>query len=111
MDTPSNNTSVMNEEKDKSKKNSDRRNFLKMSLLAGGATMAGMTLSAAEDEKKTGEKIKVLTTDGKVIEVDKPSNDCKITPCSPAKGDEARHGFPGRCFVLVIDLAKCNNAR
>ena len=51
----------MNEEKDNSKTNSDRRKFLKMSLLAGGATVAGMTLNATEDKKSTGEKIKVLT--------------------------------------------------
>ena len=50
---------------------SGRRKFLKTSLLAGGATVAGAALFAApeEGEPKT-KKIKVLTTEGKVIEVD-----------------------------------------
>ena len=91
---------------------SGRRKFLKTSLLAGGATVAGASLFAAsENDAPKGEKIKVLTTDGKIVEVDKPSSSCKIKPCVPPHGDEARQGVPGRSFVMVIDLAKCNNAR
>ena len=91
---------------------SGRRKFLKTSLLAGGATMAGAALFAASDnDESTGEKIKVLTTDGKVIEIDKPNHSCKLEPCDAPHGKEARHGVPGRSFVMVIDLAKCNNAR
>jgi len=102
----------MKEEKDQPQEDSGRRNFLKMSLLAGGATMTGAGLiAAAANGDSSGEKIKVLTTDGKVIEVDKPNGACKINPCDPPNGEEARHGVPGRSFVMVIDLAKCNNAR
>ena len=73
--------------------------------------MAGAAMFAASDdgEPKT-EKIKVLTTDGKVIEVDKPIKNCRIDPCEVPQGEEARQGVQGRSFVMVIDLGKCNNA-
>ena len=94
----------------------NRRNFLKKTVALGVGTLAGGTgaaLASHNDLPIEGdkEKIKVLTTDGKIIEVDKPSGDCKISPCTPAKGHEATHGIPGRSFVMVIDLARCNNAR
>jgi molybdopterin-containing oxidoreductase family iron-sulfur binding subunit len=94
----------------------DRRKLLKNFLTAGVGAVAvgtGSLLSAKTDplSKKHTEKIKVLTTDGKVIEVDKSAMNCKIDPCSPPKGVEARKGIPGRSFVMVIDLAKCANAR
>lgn len=101
-----------------------RRNFLSNGLKIGVATATGGLVAAnvlgesqlnsespESGEKPSGEKIKVLTEDGQLIEVDKPSNDCKISPCAPAQGDEARKGIPGRSFVMVIDLARCKNAR
>ncbi len=97
----------------KDKKSNSRRKFLSTGLKIGVATAAGGLAAAKilEEPPKKSEKIKVLTTDGTVIEVEKPANDCKINPCSPAKGIEARKGIPGRSFVMVIDLAKCKNAR
>ena len=99
----------------KSKENSKRRKFLKTFLTAGAGALAvgpGSAIANSTDpEKKAAEKIKVLTTDGTVIEVDKPNTDCKINPCTSPKGDEARIGIPGRSFVMVIDLARCKNAR
>ena len=96
--------------------NTKRRKFLKnlMAVSAGALVVgSGSVISKDVDPAKKGasEKIKVLTTDGKVIEIDKPTHACKITPCEPAKGDEARKGIPGRSFVMVVDLAKCKNAR
>jgi len=88
-----------------------RRDFIKKGSALGIITAAGVAGLAGNKSQTSGEKIKVLTTDGKVLEVEKPSNDCKIEPCGPAKGDEARKGIPGRSFVMVIDLAKCKNAR
>jgi Fe-S-cluster-containing dehydrogenase component len=92
-----------------------RRKFLKNSLTLGAAaitTGSGAALAHTNDAsgKKT-EKIKVLTTDGKVVEIDRPIDDCKIDPCAPPIGDAARQGIPGRSFVMVIDLARCKNAR
>ena len=95
------------------KNKSDRRNFLRLGVMSGVTAVAGMSLvnglSEEEEEKKSGEKVKVLTTDGKIVEVDAESvnhyPEAHITP------DEARKGIPNRKFVMVIDLAKCKNAR
>lgn len=98
----------------KKESSANRRKFLKHSLAFGAAAVAsgtGALLSKEGSEKKSVEKIKVLTTEGKVIEIEKPGTDCKIDPCTPATGKEARQGIPGRSFVMVIDLAKCKNAR
>ena len=60
---------------EKKEKGSPRRSFLKLGLGLGAATMAGaMTgklLGANEKPSSgSGEKVKVLTTDGKLIEID-----------------------------------------
>jgi Fe-S-cluster-containing dehydrogenase component len=90
-------------------KKSSRRDFLKKGLMAGAGVVAGGSLIAAyvdKSEKESGEKIKVLTTDGQIIEVDKAHIK------SPRVSIEESHeGIPGRKFVMVIDLAKCKNAR
>jgi len=95
-------------------KNKERRKLLKNIFTAGAGAFvigAGVDPEDPNPKKANTEKIKVLTADGNVIEIDKPENDCKIEPCHPAMGEEARKGIPGRSFVMVIDLAKCQNAR
>jgi molybdopterin-containing oxidoreductase family iron-sulfur binding subunit len=92
---------------DKQEKNNSRRSFLKKGFMAGTAAVAGGSLlSACSSDNETGEKIKVLTTDGKVIEIDK----AHVKPTKQIKA-EAREGIPGRKFAMVMDLAKCTNAR
>lgn len=100
--------------------NNSRRDFLKkgsalglLAAVSGAATIASSQTTSSTDpaSKGSGKKIKVLTTDGKMIEVDAPTGECSIEPCTPAKGEAARQGIPGRSFVMVIDLAKCKNAR
>ena len=91
----------------KKKDNKDnRRKFLKSSLTFGaalatgsGAAFARPDETGANPDKKT-EKVKVLTTEGKVIEIERPVDECKIDPCAPPIGDAARHGIPGRSFSL-----------
>ncbi|HLF33467.1 MAG TPA: 4Fe-4S dicluster domain-containing protein [Cyclobacteriaceae bacterium] len=95
-------------------KQSSRRKFLGNSLKIGTVLAAGNgSVSGADqkDKKETGEKIKVLTSDGKLIEIDKGHAECKIDPCEPARNKEARQGIPGRKFVMVVDLSRCKNAR
>ncbi len=97
------------------KKNpTSRRKFLKAGLVVG----AGIVLAAGdkvfsalsdhseEDPAGTGEKVKLMTTDGKLVDVDK-AHVC----CSPVSNAESRIGIPGKKMVMVIDLAKCRNAR
>ncbi len=93
-----------------------RRRFLKLGIGAGAASLAGFAgakMGASENntEEKSGikETIKVLTPDGKLVEVEKTS----ILPAKDVFIDriKAQEGIAGRKFVMVIDLAKCKNAR
>jgi Fe-S-cluster-containing dehydrogenase component len=96
------------DESQNEKKNS-RREFLKKGLMAGAGVVAGGSLIAAyvdKSEKESGEKVKALTTDGQIIEVDK-----SWIKTPRVSIEESHQGIPGRKFVMVIDLAKCKNAR
>jgi Fe-S-cluster-containing dehydrogenase component len=58
----------------------------------------------------TGEKVKLLSVDGEVIEVDKAF--LKPVPDLPAVSSrEARKGMEGKKFVMVIDLSRCKNLK
>ena len=52
---------------------------------------------------------KVLTPDGKLVEI--PVESLNHYPEAHVPPKEARKGIPNRKFVMVIDLAKCKNAR
>jgi hypothetical protein len=54
---------------DPDKKTHSRRKFLSLSLLAGASLTAGKSAAQAEDE--TGEKVQLLTRDGKLVVVNK----------------------------------------
>jgi Fe-S-cluster-containing dehydrogenase component len=93
---------------------SSRRNFLKnIGTGIGAISLAGVAGAAALNDKgntKSGEKIKVLTTDGRLVEVDK--DDVKnVKAETDFLKAEAKTGLPDRKFVMVVDLAKCKNAR
>ena len=87
-----------------------RRKFLKLGIAAGaGALILGgnkvFSSFTDTDSKETGEKVKLLTPDGKLVEVDKGT--CVVPchrPASPRRN-------AGKKMVMVIDLAKCRNAR
>ncbi|MCX6311201.1 MAG: 4Fe-4S dicluster domain-containing protein [Bacteroidetes bacterium] len=93
---------------------SGRRDFLKFGVLAAGLTVAGVGLQKVfsgeknSDEKASGEKVKVLTTDGKLIEV--YAADVKKADACCVPSAEARQGIPGKKFVMVIDLSRCKDA-
>ena len=94
-------------ENKKKEDNNSRRNFLKLGLLAGAGTVAtGALIATGKNSGESGEKIKVLTTSGEVMEVDK-----NFLTQAPVGRVESHEGIPGRKFVMVIDLAKCKNAR
>jgi Fe-S-cluster-containing dehydrogenase component len=89
-----------------------RRDFLKKLGIAAGAvavTGGGLGLASSLSAKaKSGEKVQVMTTDGKVAMVDKDD----VAEREPEEiAAEGREGIPGRKFVMVIDLSKCKNAR
>ena len=92
-----------------------RRKFLKFGLLAGGTTLAALAIPGCgkigEDASvQTGKKVKVLTADGKLVEVDSShiTHHASDDPFSP---EEVRQGIEGKKFIRVIDLAKCANER
>lgn len=93
---------------------SSRRDFLKHGLVA--AVLA----SACNDKKDpfnpedgtppSGEKVKLLSVTGEVIEVDRAF--LKPVPeMPPVSNEEARVGIPGKKFVMVIDLSRCRNLK
>lgn len=101
------------EENNKEEENNSRRSFLKMGLLAGGALVAGGVgvgkVFSRESKGQTNKKTTVFTSDGKAYNVgDKHLEDFQAPPVT---NEEARKGIPGKKFVMVIDLAKCDGCK
>jgi Fe-S-cluster-containing dehydrogenase component len=100
---------------DKEKSGSSRRNFLKkVGIGVGAVSLAGVAgasiLKGEEAKAKSGKTVKLLTPDGKLVEVDQDD----IKPAKEILAElktAARAGLPNRKFSMVIDLAKCKNAR
>lgn len=92
-----------------------RREFLQNLGLTGvGALAASSALlsSCSSNEAKAGNKVKVLTQDNKLLEVD--SSQLTVAVNETDKGyleKRGREGLPGKKFVMVIDLQKCKNER
>ena len=90
-----------------------RREFLAAGLLTTMAMACNSTpphLHAEDDVVASGEKVKLLSIDGNIIEMDKAF--LKPVPHMPSvSNDEARKGIPGKKFVMVIDLARCKNVK
>lgn len=106
METENENTNLVPKDKGAS-----RRGFLKLGLLAGGAALAftEVTKLLGEPATQSGEKVKLLTKDGKLVEVD--SSQIKSAGANKLAPPNIRQGVPGKKFVRVIDLAKCANER
>lgn len=94
---------------------SSRRKFLRnVGFGVGAIAVAGVAKTVVTDgneaSAKSGKMVKLLTTEGKLVEVDvsdiKPSKEIQEELKS-----EAKKGLPNRKFAMVIDLAKCANAR
>lgn len=95
--------------------NTSRRDFLLTGLMAGLAAGCSdkkdpFTSAAEQTTEASGEKVKLLSVDGEVIEVDKAF--LKPVPETPhISNKEARRGIPGKKFVMVIDLSRCKNLK
>lgn len=98
-------------EKNEKPENS-RRKFLKsFGAGMGAASLAGAgMLAGTASYASTGNKVKVLTAEGKLVEVDKEALS-EVKPDTNELRELAREGLPNRKFVMVVDLAKCANAR
>ncbi|MDZ7737621.1 MAG: 4Fe-4S dicluster domain-containing protein [Bacteroidales bacterium] len=94
------------------KEEKSRRKFLKnFGAGLGAITLAGSGVVAGSKlNDSSSEKVRVLTADGKLVEVDKDSLK-EVKKASGELRETAREGLPDRKFIMVIDLAKCANAR
>ncbi len=93
-----------------------RRDFLKIGLALGAGVVVGGG-AIYEGYKGETKKIRVLTTDGHTLEINKPVvmedyelKDSSELPLSDLQ-KRGRKGIPGKKWVMVIDLSKCRNAR
>ena len=96
------------------KQKDTRRKFLNNGWKLGLASMlSGAALAHLEEEfgsseaKASGETVELMTTDGTLIEVDLAEVEQAAVQEMPY---DVRRGMPGRKFVMVVDLAKCENA-
>lgn len=102
-----------NEEKPNKK---SRRDFLQQlglvgvgSVLGGSAILAGINY---DKKKTTAERIKVLTAENKLVEVERSAVSEVAKPQDLTYlHNLGREGLAGKRWVMVIDLSKCRNAR
>jgi molybdopterin-containing oxidoreductase family iron-sulfur binding subunit len=96
----------------KVKDSSSRRKFIrKFGLGLGSVAVAGTAAVAATSSGAgSGETVMLLSADGKLVEVDRSS--IRVAKARTKEQIVKSHkGIPSRKFVMVIDLAKCKNAR
>ncbi|NQV78815.1 MAG: hypothetical protein HQ490_10760, partial [Lutibacter sp.] len=83
----------------------NRRKFLKLGILSSFTAIASSSivtsLASQEEEKSSGEKIRLLTPDGKIVEVN--ASNINKYPEALITPEESRKGIPNRKFVMVID--------
>ena len=93
---------------------SSRRDFLKKVGIVGAASVAGAAAIYSgyryEKSKSTGDIIKVLTEDNRLVEI--PRDQVKeYKPDLKVLQTRGRGGLRGKKWVMVIDLSRCRNAR
>jgi len=77
---------------------------IKFGLLATAGTVIATKAFAGEDSEET---VELMSTDGTLMQV--PVSEVQEVSIKPS-GYNPRVGFPGKKFVMVVDLAKCKNA-
>jgi molybdopterin-containing oxidoreductase family iron-sulfur binding subunit len=93
---------------------SSRRDFMKSIGLVGAAAVTGgaAIYSGYKFEKAKGPKetVRVLTEDNRLVEI--PIDQIEeVTSSLKVLQTRGREGIAGKRWVMVIDLAKCRNAR
>lgn len=88
------------------KNKQSRRHFLSRTvpLALGGAVATGYLCQSCGQNPEEDETVSLLTPDGKVVRA-------KKSDLSPAPVAKAHVGMPGKHWVMVVDLARCKNAR
>lgn len=91
-----------------------RREFIKSLGIAGlGSIALGSALWAGFkfEKDKESQKVKLLTSDGKVVEVDSMNIKQPDRDFLAELQERGRKGIEGKSWVMVIDLSRCRNAR
>jgi Fe-S-cluster-containing dehydrogenase component len=93
----------------KGKNKQSRRKFFQKTIPAtlgvvGGTAWVAQSCKSSDTKDET---VPLLTPDGQLVKVNKSS----LSPFTSVSTAEARKGIPGKQFVMVIDLARCKNAR
>ena len=94
-----------------SSKPDGRRQFIKKISTGSMLTISGLSIySASSCNTTSDDKTTVMTPEGKLVQV--PTSEIQeLEHEHPASPKESRKGIPGKKFVMVVDLAKCKNAR
>lgn len=90
-----------------------RREFLNDGVMVAAATsvVAGWFYALKISQKPSeGEKVKLLSEDGHVVELEKELIDKSVPEIDVSSEHHVRDGIPGRKWVMVFDLAKCKGA-
>jgi len=88
-----------------------RRQFLKKISTGSVLAVTGLGIYAVSSCKQTSEeKTTLLTPEGKLVQVSN-SEIQEFEHKNHISPNESRKGIPGKKFVMVVDLAKCKNAR
>ncbi|MDD2798266.1 MAG: 4Fe-4S dicluster domain-containing protein [Bacteroidales bacterium] len=99
-----------------SEKDQSRRKFIRNLGALGLGSLAfssiiGGSCSPKKSELASGKTVKLLTNNNELVEVDSAYISTLNKNLSSNHNSESRKGLPGKKFVLVVDLAKCQNAR
>ncbi len=96
------------------KNQKSRREFLqKIGLVAGGSVLGGAALFSGYkfvQAKPKDSKIKALSAEHQLVNVNGEEHDHPVADLTDLQL-QGREGINGRRWVMVIDLAKCRNAR
>jgi Fe-S-cluster-containing dehydrogenase component len=90
-----------------------RRNFMRSVTMAAGAAVAGIAVvekasAAATKPVSCGKTVAAMTVGGKIIQVAEADVMAGAQTPMPVTGSAARIGVPGKKWIMVIDLAKCD---
>jgi len=86
-----------------------KRKFFELGIKFGLLATAGTVIAseAMNGKNSSEETVELMSTDGHLIHV--PKSEVQEVSLKP-KDYNPRVGFPGKKFVMVVDLAKCKNA-
>ena len=106
----------MSKKEEKPQKRTRRDFFQDLGIFGVGSIFAGSAIFAGynyDKKKKQGDRIKVLTAENELLEIEK-SDASKLTKPElklTYLQKQGRDGIPDKRWVMVVDLSKCRNAR